>query len=200
MKVLHISDIHCASSILEKLLENENYDLIVASGDFECKKAIELLATTPKSVRVLAVPGNMDHQFIVGLLDSEKLNVDGRLVKVGKYNFVGIGGLNLKSSVKKVLECLKRVANVDFVISHIPPKKTRVDKALGFIHAGSVEVRKLIEEVKPKAVFCGHIHESKGVDSIGDTLVVNAGPLGVDGSYAIVDLESLKVEFRRVQG
>jgi Icc-related predicted phosphoesterase len=41
--------------------------------------------------------------------------------------------------------------------------------------AGSVSVRKAIEERQPLLDLCGHIHESSGVCRIGKTLVINPG-------------------------
>jgi len=38
----------------------------------------------------------------------------------------------------------------------------------------------------------GHIHEGRGVDRVGDTLVLNAGALR-DGGYVIVDDDGVRV-------
>lgn len=198
MKILHISDVHCSSSTLRELVRRETSDLIVVSGDLECSEAVEVLEEASKKVRVLAVPGNMDNPFISRMLESKGLNLDGKHVTIKEYVFAGVGGLNVKASIRMLEEDLEDVGRVDFLISHLPPKNTKVDKALGFIHAGSSEVRRFVEKWRPKAVFCGHIHESRGLDHVGETLIVNAGPLGVDGSYAVVDVETLNVEFKKL--
>ncbi len=48
-------------------------------------------------------------------------------------------------------------------------------------------MRKLIEDIKPLVVLCGHVHESRGIDKLGSTVIVNPGPLA-SGYYAIVSV------------
>jgi Icc-related predicted phosphoesterase len=47
---------------------------------------------------------------------------------------------------------------------------------------GSIAVRTFIEEKQPLLCVTGHIHESKGQDYIGRTLVLNPGMMK-DGGY-----------------
>ena len=195
MRVLHVSDIHCSYLRLEKLLKVEEYDLVVVSGDLECEGAIEVLSH--HAPKVIAVPGNMDDRYIAELLEESGISVDGKIVERGGFTFLGVGGLDHRRSFERAVEALRAHGKPPHVVvSHLPPKGTRVDKALGVIHAGSAHVRSLVEKWKPKLVLCGHIHEARGTDRIGETLVVNAGPLASNGSYAIVDLETLKVELK----
>ncbi|MBS7654873.1 metallophosphoesterase, partial [Candidatus Bathyarchaeota archaeon] len=51
-------------------------------------------------------------------------------------------------------------------------------------------------EYKPALTLCGHIHEAKGADKIGETLIVNPGP-SKQGNYAIIDVldGSIDVKF-----
>ncbi|MEM2074066.1 MAG: metallophosphoesterase [Nitrososphaeria archaeon] len=74
---------------------------------------------------------------------------------------------------------------------HVPPYGTHIDLApklneelkpilkpggeYEMIHVGSVSVRRAIEKFQPKISFHGHIHESRGVDRIGSTLIFNPG-------------------------
>jgi len=46
---------------------------------------------------------------------------------------------------------------------------------LVFEHVGSKAVREVIEKYQPLLGLHGHIHESKGYDKIGRTLVINPG-------------------------
>jgi hypothetical protein len=48
-------------------------------------------------------------------------------------------------------------------------------------------VREFIERRKPLVCFTGHIHEAPGIDTIGETRIVNPGPLGTR-SYAYLDI------------
>ena len=54
---------------------------------------------------------------------------------------------------------------------------------------GSLAVRRYIEEKQPILSIHGHIHEDRGIDILGETVLVNPGPLK-DGYYAEALLES----------
>jgi hypothetical protein len=58
-------------------------------------------------------------------------------------------------------------------------------------------VRAFIETYRPDVAVVGHIHEGRGVDRIGDTLVLNAGALR-DGGYVLVEHDDggLRAELR----
>ena len=75
------------------------------------------------------------------------------------------------------------------LVSHNPPKDTKCDAVNPELHAGSAKFRALIEEKKPLAVITGHIHEGVGTDKIGDTLVMNSGCFGENGTYGILEVE-----------
>lgn len=95
---------------------------------------------------------------------------------------------------KKLNKLLKE--NKDAIlISHVPPygflditnnKFTRnKDK-----HVGSKVLLKAIRKYPPGFVFCGHIHEAKGISKIRKTIIINAGS---EGDYFIFDTETNKV-------
>jgi len=50
----------------------------------------------------------------------------------------------------------------------------------------STAVREFIEKYQPDIVVCGHIHESRAVDSIGKTRIVNVG-MAEKGYFAIIE-------------
>ena len=60
---------------------------------------------------------------------------------------------------------------------------------------GSTAARRFIEEFKPDACISGHIHESAGVDTIGPTTILNAGPFK-DGGYIVVRAADGKLDAR----
>jgi len=64
---------------------------------------------------------------------------------------------------------------------------------------GSVAVRLFIEKYQPKICFTGHIHESVGVDKIGDTHIINPGMLN-RGCFAYAEIgENVDtLEIRRI--
>ncbi len=72
------------------------------------------------------------------------------------------------------------------LVSHSPPKDTKVDITHSGGRIGSVSIRQFVEEKRPRIVFCGHVHESRGIDQIDDTLIVNPGAAR-EGAYALAD-------------
>jgi Icc-related predicted phosphoesterase len=85
---------------------------------------------------------------------------------------------------------LKRLGRVDILVSHCPPVRTKCDRAPVVGHVGSVPVREYVEREKPALVLSGHVHQSRAVDNIGGTTVVNAGPL-MEGKFAEVHLDGV---------
>ncbi|MFW3147089.1 MAG: metallophosphoesterase family protein [Thermoplasmatota archaeon] len=66
------------------------------------------------------------------------------------------------------------------LISHGPPRDTCADLGWGGQSLGSADLVRLIDEEKPAAVLCGHIHEAprrsgRSVERLGGTLVANPG-------------------------
>ncbi len=200
MRILHVSDIHCSYSSIQRLprlVEEHGADLVVVTGDFECDEAVHGLEELP--VPVLAVAGNMDDTYIMRLLKEKGISIEGEAREHGGYRFVGISGRSVKSFIGKAEELLKAGDPAKTIlVSHHPPHKTRVDVALRFLHAGLKEIRALIEKYGPRIHLCGHIHESRGVDTLGSTLVVNPGPFS-KGYYAVVMVEEKRAELGKVK-
>jgi hypothetical protein len=86
------------------------------------------------------------------------------------------------------------------MICHTPPFDTRLDRLMNGTPVGSPAVRAFIEAHRPQVCVVGHIHEGRGVDRVGDTLVLNAGALR-DGGYVVVedDGAQLRAELRHVR-
>ena len=74
------------------------------------------------------------------------------------------------------------------VISHNPPKDTKVDMITSGLHVGSALYREFLETYQPLLAVSGHVHEAAAVDTIGKTTVINPGPL-MEGCYAVVDIQ-----------
>ncbi len=100
---------------------------------------------------------------------------------------------NAKRETKKAEHILKRFGKIDILLCHQPPygilDKVNSNKApkhwLGK-HAGSKTVLKYIKQKKPKYIFCGHIHEGRGMKKVGETQVYNLGVCG----YKLLEIKS----------
>ncbi|MEB3788784.1 MAG: metallophosphoesterase family protein [Desulfurococcales archaeon] len=183
MKILHISDIHCANDKLEKLLERiDDYDLIVATGDFQCVDTATFFVKIAKDK--LAVTGNIDDPAIARVLRDNEVLLDGRIIKVRGVIIAGIGGLDFHSSLDSLRQKLGN-SRVDILLSHHPPKGI-LDRVFFGLHAGVRELRDFITVLRPRLHLFGHIHESRGVEERNGSLFVNPGPLK-RGYYALIE-------------
>ncbi len=218
MRVLALSDFHgflpSFHRVAEKVDEVEA-DLIVVAGDIthfggleDAKNLLQILAQS--GLQVLFVPGNCDPPSLASVDWSKPRCLHGRSVSVEGFRFIGVGGA-LKGpfytlfevedrEIKAVLEsCLESdTSGRLIVVSHNPPKDTKLDLTRLGLHVGSSSLRGFIERYKPLCVVCGHIHEARGIDSLGSTVLVNPGPAR-DGNYALLELNGgVKVELGRL--
>jgi len=199
MKVLLLADVHSDVVALRNILNNIEavFDVVVCVGDFTDFGPVSVVEEIVSELRtflgfILTVPGNCDPPDVGGVLVEAGLSIAGKCVEFGGYSFCGVGG-GLGGEYAVTEEDLDRVlrsviVQKSVVISHMPPKGVCDGNGLG-----SDSIRKIVEEFKPQFVFCGHIHEAKGTGKIGESIVVNPGPV-VDGNYALIDLETKSVE------
>jgi len=217
MKVLVGTDFHGKQSVFEAFAEKaeeNSIDVMAICGDVthfgslqEARRLLSFL--TGLRVPVLFVPGNCDPPSLVGV-DMEGVTcIHGRSVTYDDVTFLGVGAspptpfsTPFEMTENKIMETLNRassnlpVSQWVVLVSHTPPRNTQLDKTSVGLHAGSLSVRKYIEEKQPSIVFCGHIHESKGREKIGKTVIVNPGPAR-HGYYTIASFNadfSLKLE------
>ncbi|MEB3756070.1 MAG: metallophosphoesterase family protein [Desulfurococcales archaeon] len=183
VKALHITDIHCETRKLKEVLAREQFDIIFATGDFECIETLEIIQEA--NVPVYAVTGNMDPPHIARKLKELDWSIEGRISMFHNLRLGGIGGVEPTYSLKK-LESILREGGIDILLTHYPPYQT-LDKTIFGIHVGSKRIRELVDRYKPQLVLCGHIHEAKGQVNRGNTTIVNPGPL-LKGYYALIDV------------
>jgi Icc-related predicted phosphoesterase len=91
------------------------------------------------------------------------------------------------------LDFLYRLERPRLLVLHTPPRGERVDLE-GGRHVGHPSVNTLIKTFAPALAICGHALGGQGREWIGDTLVVNPGPLA-EGYYAVVDTRARQVAF-----
>lgn len=91
------------------------------------------------------------------------------------------------------LSFLSNLPSTKVLLSHTPPVGT-LDLDDGK-HKGYQVVNDLIHTYHPKWVFCGHAHDARGKEIIGDSIVVNPGSLK-SGFYALVDTDKEEVELK----
>ncbi len=208
MKLLVVSDFHGSIEAAHKTAtkaKKTEADVIIVCGDITHFGSVEdaekiLAPLTAMEMPVLFVPGNCDPSQLAEAQIKGALNLHEQCHRFDNVSFMGLGAAPssrfyswFEMSEGKILNTLVQTADRCsengslVVVSHTPPKGTKVDRAFSAIHAGSASLRTFIEKRKPSIVFCGHIHEAKGVDRIGDTIIVNPGPVR-HGNCAIANL------------
>jgi len=162
---------------------------------------------------VWAVTGNLDMLWVIDALQARGVSLHGEGRRVGELGVFGCGGSNItpmdtptefeEHELRAILERAHAIvadAPRQLMICHTPPFDTRLDRLMNGTPVGSPAVRAFIESHRPQVCVVGHIHEGRGVDRVGDTLVLNAGALR-DGGYVVVedDGAELHAELRHVR-
>ena len=150
---------------------------------------------------VFAVSGNCDSKAIDDRLIELGVSLYGRGVVYQDVGFFGVSAMppwmgNMYELTEAEIATALRTGHgqlttrgQDVLLSHTPPRDTRLDETRAGHHVGSVSVREFIKRASPALVVCGHIHESRGIDSLGATTIVNCGP-GYRGHYAVAEVDT----------
>jgi uncharacterized protein len=212
MRIAYVVDVHDRfDSVPRALDEIGEVDVLLVGGDIttggtpdDASAALELWK--PHVPRILAVAGNMDSAAIDERLAELGVSVNGDGQVIDGVGICGVSAAPLSSlhtpyeldddELERRADAALgsiRDARVRIFCPHAPPYDTNCDELPSGEHVGSVVVRRLVEREQPDLVLCGHIHESNGVDFIGETRVVNPGPVSA-GHYVVVDVgESLSL-------
>ena len=176
-------------------------DMTNAGGIGTAERVLE--AVVARNPRIYAQIGNMDRGEVTDWLRDKGWNMHAEVVELAEGAFlVGAGASTAtpfgtpsefpESYFAALLEDARHRLNQlgarhVLLVSHNPPHGTACDRVGGNTHVGSMAVRRFIEAVQPDVCLCGHIHESRGEDRIGRTVVVNPGNLRA-GGYVVVRL------------
>jgi Icc-related predicted phosphoesterase len=196
LRVLGLVDIHWSGRRPVRLPDLSGVDLVLLGGDLTHFQGIEVARTLVDKIRaagpqVLAVCGNCDLPEIEDFLEETGIALDRRSRVVAGATFVGLsaglpfGGCPYERTEEEFTAACAEARSAaeamsapgpTILLSHQPPHGTRCDRVLRLKHVGSRAVRRLVEDWQPDLVLCGHIHESRGRDTIGRSVVINPGP------------------------
>lgn len=178
---------------------------VIVSGDITTHGGVDNARRVLDAVRelnpvVLAQVGNMDSDAITAWLDDEGMNIHAAARELAPgAGLIGVGcssptPFNTPCELPDVTigELLDKAHaqagdwDALLLVAHDPPHGTKADM-VGGGHVGSKAVRAFVERVRPDVCLSGHIHESRALDFLGDTAVVNPGMLG-QGGYVVLGL------------
>jgi len=223
MKIIAFGDIHMATAEAGRIPGIKEADLIILNGDLTNYGGVKDTKTVLDDImkinpNVLAQFGNLDRFEVNDYLEKLGINLHGqaRLVQ-GQVCLIGIGGSNFtpfhtpsEFSEKEISYLADRAfrQGQEFIslaqplhkrkipqilFSHVPPIDTKVDRLHNGKHVGSKAIRTIIEKYQPDLCITGHIHESKGTDSISNTPIYNHGMLR-QGGWVTIDLKQSQLE------
>jgi len=214
MKIISFGDVHMATRNLDRMGEvMRDCDLVIVSGDLtnfggpdDARKVLTDVRRACSAV--LAVPGNLDRLEVIPFLEEDGVALHGKGLTIGGIGIFGCGGSNITpfgtpmelsedeiyATLRAGYEAVRDVRPL-LMICHTPPYATKCDRIMSGKPVGSTAARRFIEEVKPEVCISGHIHESAGVDEIGPTKILNAGPFK-GGGYIVVRAEGGQLDAR----
>ena len=216
MRLVCFGDIHMALGAIARLApELSAADATLLTGDLthfgDPPDALRVVdAVRAHCPIVLAVTGNLDMPWVIDAFRAAGISLHGEGRRLGDLGVFGCGGSNItpmdtptELEEEELAAVLERghaaVADAPrrLMICHTPPYDTRLDRLMNGRPVGSPAVRAFIEARQPDVAVVGHIHEGRGAEHVGRTLVLNAGALR-DGGYVVIDDggDGLRAELR----
>ncbi|ETI68973.1 metallophosphoesterase family protein [Neobacillus vireti] len=153
----------------------------------------------------IMIPGSVDDFYLDEFLNAGSFvqNGDEKIIEIDGFEILSIGGgkpsvfkypreYSEEELAKKIENAAKQVKDMNKCIFniHIPPYDTDLDQgtlydeelkpvldgdSLATAPIGSKAVRDAIEKYQPMLSLHGHVHESRGVTTLGRTICINAG-------------------------
>ena len=200
MRIIGFGDIHMNLGAVENIPGIRSADCIIITGDitnFGVRNDAAAVLDRLHSINgnILGVAGNLDQPDVAVYLEERGISLHGTGRILEGLGIMGLGGSNYtpfqtpyefseQELASFLVSGFARLGEVrDFIlVSHTPPLQSKADRLFNGNHVGSSAVRSFIEEKQPLLCLTGHIHESKGEDHIGRTLVLNPGMIK-EGGY-----------------
>ncbi len=201
MRLLLWSDLHCDVAAARRLIDRaKDADVVIGAGDFAtCRRGLSSTLEVLRAIDrpAVLVAGNSESAGELAaacrswptahVLHGSGVTIDGgRRTGVEFYGLGGgvpvtpFGAWSWDFTEEEAEALLANCPQGGVLVSHSPPRGTLDISSTGR-SLGSEAVRRAIDRTRPALVVCGHIHESSGQQArIGDTIVVNAGPRGME--------------------
>lgn len=203
-KALLFSDLHTSNKMLYKLRDfvvKNKIDLLIFSGDIVnmgepvwfAEKFNDVVEET--KVPIAWVPGNNDFGRAYHKVNAKLKSVEGRIVEILGKKFTGVGGSPASWEGQYAGETMKenmKIGGTVFLSHYPPPGVLNYQK---FDVPSPTSLKKFSDS--PAVHICGHVHHQWGVAYLGQTKVIKLASLET-GHFAIMDLDDLSVEFKRL--
>jgi Icc-related predicted phosphoesterase len=194
VKIIAVTDIHGRSGPGKNIEQAiASADILVCAGDITNFGGAGDAARIIKELQGLnrhlfMVHGNCDRPDVNLFLEKSGISLHGKIKQQDTVAFYGTGGSirtpsgtpqeSPEEDFETVLSRFEKDPACRFhvFVSHQPPLNTVIDRTMMGMHVGSKAIRFFIERFQPDIAVCGHIHEARGSDRIGKTIIINPGP------------------------
>ena len=211
MRILAFSDLHDEEDAFERLKavysdpissgsipSDSKFDAVFVLGDTTNGSYTFLESVVSSFKNCFFIPGNNESEEVVDRASKLDGYLHGKTAKLGAFSVAGFGmspptpfNTHGEISEEEMYVGLSRlsVASNTILLTHCPPRGVfdEVDQGRG--HAGSSAILKFINEKKPFAHFCGHIHEHGGINKVGETHVIKV-PAAKDYRYCVAEIDN----------
>ena len=216
MRIFLLADLHGDNSLFDSICNRVGEkDLLLLAGDIthfgdETRMAEMFAGKEALFSRIAAIHGNCDLPGAAEWLSKTPYGFHEKVEPLGKLRVFGLGGSLpcpgstpmeiTEGGFAEKFKALKKAENQSHpplaFLLHQPPYNTALDSLYSGERVGSRSVRDAIEEYQPLFCVSGHIHESRAIDNLGETWLINPGP-AMDGNYAVFDLDTGEVSLER---
>jgi Icc-related predicted phosphoesterase len=205
MKVIAFGDIHEDISYIAHITDISVASCVIVTGDLTNVGGIEKAKEVIHHIRlynsfIYAQAGNFDRKEVETYLNDQGMSLHGNGFIKGDIGIFGVGGSNRTpfntpnefdehEMEYLILRGYNKVKDspLKILVSHAPPFNTLVDITKGGRHVGSKAIREFIENYQPNVCISGHIHEGKGSDTLGKTVIINPGLFRNGGYVEVVE-------------
>ena len=211
-KWIAFGDVHQSVKFVDLLPDLEEISGVIITGDLtnhSPEGAIEKVwdSIYRRNKNILAQLGNMDSSNVTDFLKKKGANLHCEFRELAEgIKTMGVGcsiatpfGTPSEISEDEMTQYLEdthhELGEYEqlLLVVHDAPFNTKLDVIGNGMHVGSKAVRGFIEKHQPDIVLCGHIHESRGEDSIGKSRIFNPG-MASGGGYVLVSIEDGKLD------
>ena len=208
MRIIAFTDVHGAYDKVINILRKESqFDVIIVGGDLTTRGTVQEATDALHRILVFkkpvfAVAGNMDLPSFEDEFSKMGVNLNARGILLDDVGFFGVAAspfTPMHTPYEISEEEIQRRAEAGWqdirgarrkvFVPHAPPKDTKLDKIFLGPHVGSSAVREFALQHQPDVLICGHIHEARGLDTLGTTKLVNCGAAS-RGYYALIELQN----------
>ncbi len=193
---------------LDNIMDSE-HTVNIGEKVIQTEEGLTVLGLSHANMTPWILPRDVNEKDLMKIIHSE-------IEKLGyaeKFDPEIMSKGNEDEIIREISNKIRKLEDSNNVILayHPPPFDTNIDLAprltekmtyakvggqQDFIHVGSKSVRAAIEKLQPVVGLHGHIHESRGMDKVGKTLVFNPGSEYQDGVLrgVIVDISEGKIK------